>query len=192
MTVTKTAVPVRIAGRAELPVTGPPARATQAAAPAARPIVWVPRLKATLWNGLRWARSYTTPEAAMTTAAAPAPAASTSAKANGVSTCTLGPRPSRLSGIDRKGATSTTSASRAPTGRLSPTRSRSTFIASRKSTTRPIAETTAMYDLSLPTIAQVSLAAQFRGKHPIWWAPGAPAGGQGDAGGIGLQVQRAE
>jgi hypothetical protein len=25
-----------------------------------------------------------------------------------------------------------------------------------------------MYALSLPTIAQVSLAAQFRGKHPIW------------------------
>ena len=104
----------------------------------------------------------------MTTAAAPAPAASTSAKVNGVSTCTLGPRPSRLRGIDRKGATSTTSASRAPAGRLSRTRPKSTFAASTQSTTKPIAETTAMYALSLPTIAQVSPAARFRGKLPIW------------------------
>src|SRR5829696_2465197 len=39
----------------------------------------------------------------MTTAAAPVPAARARAKTNGVSTCTLGPRPSRLSGIDRNG-----------------------------------------------------------------------------------------
>ena len=51
--------------------------------------------------------------------------------------------------------TSTTSASRAPAGRLSRTRSRSTFAASTQSPTKPIAETTAMYALSLPTIAQV-------------------------------------
>ena len=48
LTATNTAVPVRIAGRAELPVTWPPARAIQTTAPAARPIVWVPMLKATL------------------------------------------------------------------------------------------------------------------------------------------------
>jgi hypothetical protein len=42
------------------------------------------------------------------------------------------------------------------------------FAASRHSTTKPIAETTAMYVLSLPTIAQVSPGAPFRGKRPIW------------------------
>jgi hypothetical protein len=130
--------------------------------------VWVPLLKATLWSGLRWARSYSRPEAAIATAAAPVPAASARAKTNGVSTWMLGPRPSRLIGIARKGATSTTSARRAPAGRLSRTWSRSTFAASTKSTTKPIAETTAMYALSLPTIAQVSLDARFRGKHPVW------------------------
>jgi hypothetical protein len=26
-----------------------------------------------------------------------------------------------------------------------------------------------MYALSLPTIAQVSLFARFRGKQPVWW-----------------------
>ena len=160
-TTMNTAVPVRMAGRAELPVTWPPAREVQTSAPAARPIVWVPLLKATLANDLRWARSYSAPETAIITAAAPAPAARTRAKTNGVSTWTLGPRPSRLSGIDRKGATSTTRASMAPAGRLSRTRSRSMLATSRARTTKPIAETTAMYALSLPTIAQVSSSPGF-------------------------------
>ena len=56
----------------------------------------------------------------------------------------------------------------AASGWPSRTRSRSTFAASRQSTTKPIAETTAMYVLSLPTIAQVSLDGRFRGKQPIW------------------------
>src|SRR5829696_1411316 len=166
LTTTNTAVPARIAGSAELPVTWPPARVVQTSTPAARPIMWVPLLKATLEKGLRWARSYSSPEAAMTSAAAPAPAARARAKTNGVSTWMLGPRPFRLRGIDRNGATSTTMA---PSGRLSRTRPRSTLAASRASTTRPIAETTAMYALSLPTIAQVSLVARLRGKQPIWW-----------------------
>jgi hypothetical protein len=85
-----------------------------------------------------------------------------------VSTWTLGPAVLRLSGIDRNGATSTTRASIAASGWLSRTRSRSTFAASRQSITKPIAETTAMYVLSLPTIAQVSPGARFRGKQPIW------------------------
>jgi hypothetical protein len=42
------------------------------------------------------------------------------------------------------------------------------FAASRQSTTKPIAETTAMYVLSLPTTAQVSPDERFRGKQPIW------------------------
>jgi hypothetical protein len=42
------------------------------------------------------------------------------------------------------------------------------LAASRASTTKPIAETTAMYALSLPTIAQVSPDDRFRGKQPIW------------------------
>jgi len=57
LTTTNTAVPARIAGRAELPVTWPPARVVQASAPAARPMVWVPLLNATLENDLPWARS---------------------------------------------------------------------------------------------------------------------------------------
>jgi hypothetical protein len=61
-----------------------------------RPIVWVPTLRATLRTGLRWARSNRAQEAAATSAAAPGPVASTSAKAKGASTWTLGPRPSRL------------------------------------------------------------------------------------------------
>ena len=48
LTATNTAVPVRIAGRAELPVPWPPARAIQTAVPAARPMVWVPMLKVSL------------------------------------------------------------------------------------------------------------------------------------------------
>ena len=55
---TNTVVPVRIAGRAELPVAWPPASQIQAAAPPARPSTWVPMLKVSLCGGLRWARSY--------------------------------------------------------------------------------------------------------------------------------------
>jgi hypothetical protein len=160
-------VPVRIAGRAALPVTGPPASVTQTKLPAARPMVWVPLLKATLPNGLRWARSNSAPEAAMTSAATPGPAARARAKAKGVSTWMLGPRSLRLSGIDRNGATMSTRASMAPPGRLSRTRTRSMFAASSQSSTKPIPATTAMYARSLPTIAQVSPAVRFRGKQPI-------------------------
>ena len=130
--------------------------------------MWVPMLKPTLRSGLRWARSYRAQEAATTGAAAPGPAASTSAKAKGASTWTLGPRPSRLRGMDRNGAASTTRASMAASGWFPRSRSRSTFAASRQSSTKPIAATTAMYVRSLPTIAQVSLAARIRGKQPLW------------------------
>jgi hypothetical protein len=33
-----------------------------------------------------------------------------------------------------------------------------------------------MYALSLPTIAQVSPVARFRGKQPIWWTAARPRG----------------
>jgi len=49
---TKTVVPARIAGRAELPVTWPPASQIQTAAPPARPSTWVPMLKVSLCGGL--------------------------------------------------------------------------------------------------------------------------------------------
>jgi hypothetical protein len=56
------------------------------------------------------------------------------------------------------GPASRTRASMADSGRLPRRRSRSTFTASRPRTTKPIADTTDIYALSLPTIAQVSPA----------------------------------
>jgi hypothetical protein len=81
---------------------------------------------------------------------------------------TLGPLASRLRGMVRNVAAATNAPRRATRGSSSRTCPRSMFAASRQSTTKPIAETTAMYVLSLPTIAQVSLDERFDGKQPIW------------------------